>query len=181
MRDIDLLESIAGFTLAHSERESPKRNIALATIDPAYVSGNPKVTFDGEDTLSEKLYPHATSYTPRAGDRVVMLPIGSTFLISGSIADGTYSVPRIAAGRVLVSMTTTLTPPWGGTANRGSATVTFPTGRFNAVPRISAVCDTTLPFHRNCGISSMSATGFTVTVDSTGTGQVAVEWVAVRE
>lgn len=70
------------------------RSAKLATVDenfpadPFYSFGamNPRVTFDGDTTLSQggfAILPHA--YTPTAGDRVVMLPVGNTYVIVGSV------------------------------------------------------------------------------------------------
>lgn len=64
----------------------------LATIDPAYNAATvyptvtlPKVTFDGETTLSTKRYPIVVDYVPVAGDRVLMAPIGRTYTILGAV------------------------------------------------------------------------------------------------
>lgn len=54
------------------------RSALLATIDPAYTSGLPKVTFDVETTLSGKGYPYAYTYMPTANDRVLMPPQACT-------------------------------------------------------------------------------------------------------
>lgn len=67
----------------------------LATVDPAYAVGGgyptspalPKVTFDGESTMSTKLYPVANGYIPRANDRVLMIPVGRTYVIVGSVTN----------------------------------------------------------------------------------------------
>ncbi|HEU4754011.1 MAG TPA: hypothetical protein VFU47_12955 [Armatimonadota bacterium] len=67
-------------------RQEPGGPLArLATIDPAYSSGNPKVTFDGEDTLSGRTYPKLRGYTPAPGDRVLMLRVGASYVIVGAL------------------------------------------------------------------------------------------------
>lgn len=53
----------------------------LATIDPTHVSGMPRVTFDGEETVSEKRYPFTSAYTPVANHRVLMVPVGQSYVI----------------------------------------------------------------------------------------------------
>jgi hypothetical protein len=58
----------------------------IATIDPAYVSGSARVIFDGEDALSGKAYSYVSTYSPTAGDRVVMIPVGTTYVIVGPLA-----------------------------------------------------------------------------------------------
>ena len=60
----------------------------FATIDPDYTGGNPKVLFDGEETLSSKTYPFLSSYSPVAGDRVSMIKVSGSYLILGKF-DGT--------------------------------------------------------------------------------------------
>lgn len=57
----------------------------IGTIDPAYTSGRPKVLFDGEDTLSAKQYPRFSSYTPVAGDRVVLAKMPGGYVIQDKI------------------------------------------------------------------------------------------------
>jgi hypothetical protein len=66
----------------------------IAVIDPAYASGNPKVTFEGESTLSVKQYPYLDSYTPQATNRVVMAPVGTTYVILGALEDGTDNISK---------------------------------------------------------------------------------------
>jgi hypothetical protein len=61
----------------------------LATVDPAFTgTGNPKVTFDGETTMSQKAYPYVGN-VPGGGDRVVMEPIGDTWYILGALGGST--------------------------------------------------------------------------------------------
>jgi hypothetical protein len=49
------------------------REISFGTVDPAYVSGKPRIQFDGETIVSGKAYPYLASYTPAAGDRVMIV------------------------------------------------------------------------------------------------------------
>lgn len=58
---------------------------AIGTIDPNYTSGRPRVKFDGETTISTKQYPYLSSYTPKAGDRVLMIRTRYGYLILGKI------------------------------------------------------------------------------------------------
>ena len=62
------------------------RTARLGTVDPSYTSGDPRVTFDGDQGMSPDGLPHLTSYTPSAGDRVVLLPVGNTYLVLGEVA-----------------------------------------------------------------------------------------------
>lgn len=57
----------------------------LGTVDPAYASGRPKITFDGEDSLSTKLFPYLSSYTPAANDRVLIAVLGFGSVVVGKI------------------------------------------------------------------------------------------------
>jgi hypothetical protein len=84
---VEFLRAVSGFTRA--ETRMPPR-VKLGTIDPAYSSASypgalPKVTFDGESTLSGKRYTVVGSYLPTPGDRVALLPAGKTYVIIGAI------------------------------------------------------------------------------------------------
>jgi len=61
------------------------RKARFATVDPAYTTGLPLITFDGEATMSTKGYAHLDSYTPAASDRVLLLPAGTTYIIVGLV------------------------------------------------------------------------------------------------
>lgn len=84
----DFLSAIQGVA-----RADLPPDIKLATIDPAYVVGGsyptsvalPKVTFDGETTLSTKLYPVLNGYIPVPSQRVVMIPVGRTYVVAGPV------------------------------------------------------------------------------------------------
>lgn len=89
MDALSFLQSVGGYV--RSERDgSADRSIKLATVDPTWsvLDGLlPKVTFDGETTLSGKRYAYAGSYFPVGGDRVWMVPVGTTYLIVGSASN----------------------------------------------------------------------------------------------
>jgi hypothetical protein len=92
---MDFLQSVSGYVAASQENGhgSADRPIKLAKIDPAYDPFSfpgtlPKVTFEGESTLSGKFYTVMDPYRPKPNDRVMMLPIGSTYVIIGKL---TYS------------------------------------------------------------------------------------------
>lgn len=89
----DLLQDITAFVAATKEPTSADKPVRLATVDPAYASGWPRVTFDGESTLSGKAYPHIDSYVPARGDRVVLVPVGTTYLIVGAVSAGGGGLP----------------------------------------------------------------------------------------
>jgi hypothetical protein len=60
----------------------------LGTIDPDY-SGSPnflpRVQFDGEDVVAEEGFTFLEPYQPAAGDRVLLLRTGKTWVILGEI------------------------------------------------------------------------------------------------
>lgn len=97
---LTFLQSITGYVAA--QQKAPTGSVTtptgsaaaraprLATIDPAYSSATyplvlPKVTFDGETSLTVKRYSVAGPYTPAPGDRVLLVPSGNTFVIIGAI------------------------------------------------------------------------------------------------
>ena len=53
--------------------ESNGKYVRFATIDSGYISGRPTLIFDGESTATIKQYPYLSSYTPTAGDRVMVV------------------------------------------------------------------------------------------------------------
>lgn len=94
MRDpVRFLRDMAGFSEAQRRRTSADKRVRLATIDPDHrpedIFGGvfPKVRFDGESTLSRKRYPLVKGIIPNPGDRVVLTPVGTTYLITDIIYD----------------------------------------------------------------------------------------------
>ena len=87
MDTLSFLQSIAGYSNAQNSSE---KRVKLGTIDPTYVTASypgtlPKITFDGESTLSGKTYPVVGNYLPAAGDRVALIPVGTTYAIIGAL------------------------------------------------------------------------------------------------
>lgn len=66
-------------------KESAPSMFRLGTITSDYVSGRPKVLFDGETIASSRTYPYLSSYTPAANDRVQVAVVGHGFIIQGKI------------------------------------------------------------------------------------------------
>lgn len=75
-----LLEAIADYG---GDRDAPRRP-KLGTV--ASVGGGAFIRFDGESTTSGKAYAWLASYTPAVGDRVALLPVGTSYLILGRVA-----------------------------------------------------------------------------------------------
>lgn len=57
----------------------------IGKIDSAYVSGLPKILFDGEETVSGKAYPHLASYKPAPNDRVYLKAVKGSYIVIGKI------------------------------------------------------------------------------------------------
>lgn len=55
------------------KNEDTTRLVRFATIAVDYTSGRPRLVFDGESTPTGKAYPYMSSYTPKAGDRVMVV------------------------------------------------------------------------------------------------------------
>jgi hypothetical protein len=89
------LDTLTGMT-RNTVSSSADKPYLLATIDPSFAigSGNPKVTFDGETTMSGKTYAYISSYYPIPGDRVVLAPLGTSYVILGSVAGSPSSPDR---------------------------------------------------------------------------------------
>lgn len=58
---------------------------SLGRIDSQYVSGNPRVLFDGENRVSIKRYPYLSSYEPIGNDRILLANIAGTHIVIGHI------------------------------------------------------------------------------------------------
>lgn len=59
---------------------------AIGRIDPAYSSGNPRIIFDGETTVSTKRYTKLNSYTCQPNDRVLLARVSGTYVVLGSLS-----------------------------------------------------------------------------------------------
>ncbi|MGA5820799.1 hypothetical protein ACPC54_23400 [Kitasatospora sp. NPDC094028] len=57
-----------------------------AVIDPSYTSGQPRAYLNGSTTLTGP-YQRLSSYTPTAGDHVLVMPVGAqqTYVILGKL------------------------------------------------------------------------------------------------
>jgi hypothetical protein len=55
----------------------------LGKIDANYTSGRPRIIFEGETDPSIKAYPYLSSYTPVAGDVVLLARVDNTYVILG--------------------------------------------------------------------------------------------------
>lgn len=92
-------------------------------------------------------------------------------------------IPRMASGTETMTPTTAINPPWGtsGDAYRDVVSVTFPTDRFTSAPSVVAMADTGAPIHHSyVSANNVTATGFDLVLDATGTGTRNVYWVATE-
>lgn len=80
-----MIEAFEFLQATNGFKPSSSSNFRLATIDPTYTSGKPSVTFDGESTVSTKTFTYLGSYTPVASDRVLMVRVGSSWVILGEV------------------------------------------------------------------------------------------------
>lgn len=55
------------------KNEEPKKVVKFATIDSEHTTGRPRLVFDGESVATVKAYPYLSTYTPTAGDRVMVV------------------------------------------------------------------------------------------------------------
>lgn len=87
----EILETISQFQESGKKLESSDRNIRLATIDPYFTVGKPRVLFDGESRLTERTFSWDAAYSPRGGDRVFMMPVGQSYIIMGQVTPTTFN------------------------------------------------------------------------------------------
>jgi len=87
----EFLRAIASFGEANAKPSSANKPIKLGQVDYDYNPGDflggvmPRVLFDGERTVSQKRYQVLSGFYPRPGQRVCLVPVGTTYLIIGSV------------------------------------------------------------------------------------------------
>lgn len=65
-------------------QERPKeRQFKLGTVTS--ISGGISVQFDGETTVSQKIYKRLSSYSPAVNDRVLLCRVAGTYIILGKV------------------------------------------------------------------------------------------------
>lgn len=121
MEALDFLDSVQG-----PPRGSADRPPRFAVIDPAYdptlYPGTlPRVTFDGETTMTVRRFAVIGSYWPYPGERVFMIPGGTGYVIVGALPSSvtmpgrariTADETNINAERVLMSTAFTFKAGW---------------------------------------------------------------------
>lgn len=125
---MDALSFLASVSGAAASRVPVPAGNRIATIDPAYDPTSfpgtlPKVTFDGEPALTAKRYPVLTPYRPVPGDRVLMEPAGTTYVITGALRG---SDPGAMSVRMAGAALDTLTDSFGtAAADLSGASLSF--------------------------------------------------------
>lgn len=76
---------VEAFLDAIQQSSGMSPSFCLGTIAAGYVSGRPAVVFDGETTTTTRHYPYLVSYTPQAGDRVLIALVGHGGVILGRV------------------------------------------------------------------------------------------------
>ena len=105
----DLMRAIGDVSDTRSQEVSEAtKPCKIANIDPNYVGPPnttlPSVIFEGESDLSQKTYQIINpSYSPQPNDRVIMMPVGSTYVIVGPISIGLDSGYLTSGGQVVVN------------------------------------------------------------------------------
>jgi hypothetical protein len=82
-----------------------KENFKIGTVTALFATLNTaKITFHGEDTVSEKQYSYLSSYVPKVNDVVLMAQLSGTYVILGKI---NYNVaPSTGGGSTALTGTT---------------------------------------------------------------------------
>ena len=91
---ISFLDAVAGYQRAGNP-SSAEKPVRIATIDPAYDPYQyypdppqlPMLTFEGESTMSTKRYAYVNGFVPAAGQRVYLVPVGTTYMIAGAVSN----------------------------------------------------------------------------------------------
>lgn len=83
-----------------------KSQFTLATVTKLFSRGTAQISFDGEETPSEKEYSYLSSYHPSEGDRVVLADVAGTHIILGSISHKVEPSPEVPKSIKVSSVTT---------------------------------------------------------------------------
>src|SRR3546814_19085345 len=89
----DFLRAITKFGEATAKPSSANKPIKMGRVDYDYIATdflggvNPRILFDGEATVSQKRYQVMSGYYPKPGDRVCLIPVGTSYLVIGTVED----------------------------------------------------------------------------------------------
>ncbi|MEU1863694.1 hypothetical protein [Streptomyces gardneri] len=109
----DFLHTVAGYTRQTAPDTSANKPVMLATVMALGGSNTVQVKFDGETTTSTKYYPCLATYKAAVGNRVALMPAGTTYLVIGTVGSpgaetGTHGYARITASTTATASTTDL-------------------------------------------------------------------------
>jgi hypothetical protein len=65
--------------------EDQQQCFKLGVVSALFENGTAQVTFDGEDSASQKQYAYLDSYSPKLGDRVLLASISNNYVILGKV------------------------------------------------------------------------------------------------
>jgi hypothetical protein len=83
----DFLDRIADYTeQTRVDTRAGSRKNRLATVKTAPSSGLVGVQFDGDENQSGGGFAYLASYTPSVNDRVLMVPVGNSYVIQGKLS-----------------------------------------------------------------------------------------------
>lgn len=81
----DFLNTVSSYTQQTAPDTSATKPVKLATVMALGSSNTVQVQFDGETITSTKFYPCLTTYGATLGDRVALMPTGTTYLVIGAV------------------------------------------------------------------------------------------------
>lgn len=71
--------------MSKTGKSDKKPVFRLGAIPGSYASGRPAIIFDGETEPTARTYPYLSSYTPAAGNRVLIAMVGNSGVILGRV------------------------------------------------------------------------------------------------
>lgn len=154
---------------------SSDKPVRLAVVDPAYSgSGAAKVTFEGEGSMGTRTYLSIVAIAP--SDRVVLIPVGRTYLIVGNITQTAVLPYRSSAGVVANASV--------GANTTVITAVSFPSAtRFTVAPIVVAVVSGGAgSLARSVAVDAVTTTGFDLRRANSSAGSLSfgASWQAVQ-
>ena len=67
------------------QAEPEESSFRIGVVVELFPNNTAKITFDGEDSASQKQYAYLNDYTPTVGDRVLLAAVASTYVILGRL------------------------------------------------------------------------------------------------
>lgn len=73
------------FVEEYTNEETEEQSFKLGVVVSLFPINTAKITFDGEDEVSEKQYSYLSHYKPTVGDRVLLASVSGTYIILGKV------------------------------------------------------------------------------------------------